>query len=146
MQLFKISAISLGAAMTLFANGATIEQMRDEARKLRDEARQASSLLKSKSVDAKSVLESLDAKEETIAKLRDLAATFEAAGSELTPAQRQQWDLVKTKIQLLEVFHGNKKRLAEGDLRKNRGMVRAHADGLAFRAAALEKTLSTLQP
>jgi hypothetical protein len=55
------------------------------------------------------------------------------------------WALVKEKVQLLAIFHQAKTELmANGDLRKQRTLLRAHADGMAKRAQMLQKTASRL--
>ncbi len=47
---------------------------------------------------------------------------------------------MKDKIQLLDIFHEQKKTLAAGDMGKNRDLIRAIANGVVMRAQKLQKT------
>jgi hypothetical protein len=58
--------------------------------------------------------------------------------------QKADWDLVKTKVELLNIFHTRKADLFNSDLDKNRNLVRALADGIAKRARMLQQTASKL--
>lgn len=52
---------------------------------------------------------------------------------------------MKTKVELLAIFHGKKKELlSSGDLSKNRGWLRAHAEGIARRAEMLQRSANQM--
>jgi hypothetical protein len=64
---------------------------------------------------------------------------------DLTPAQQKDWDLAKTKTQLLQIFIDWKAAEMEAsDVAKNRTRLRAHANGIAERARLLQRTLNRL--
>jgi hypothetical protein len=59
--------------------------------------------------------------------------------------QKKDWELAKTKTQLLQIFSDWKEALVEsGDVRKNRKLLRDHAAGIAVRAALLQRTVNRL--
>lgn len=79
-----------------------------------------------------------------IAKLRKDVEEIDAGMANLTGQQKADWELVKTKVQLLTIFHDRKSELMSGDLSKNKGLIRAHADGIAKRARLLQQTANRL--
>ncbi len=100
--------------------------------------------MKAKSFDitkAKTDAESLGS---DIAKLRKDVDEIDAGMSNLSGQQKADWELVKTKVQLLTIFHDRKSELMNGDLSKNKGLIRAHADGIAKRARLLQQTANRL--
>lgn len=78
-------------------------------------------------------------------KLQELVTSFDSTKPMLSDRDKIDWQLVKDKVQLLEIFHGQKQKLATEDMTKNRGMIRAHADGLAVRAQKLQVTANKLR-
>ena len=147
-----LAMLALGSllSVTAFANNnlnmsTTLADVTTHAQKLQRTAEEMKTMLKSKAVDRAVLEQRMDAVHQDVAKLKDLVASVEATGMQFTPAQQIAWDKLKTKVQLLEVFANNKKNLLEsGDVNKSRTFLRAHADGIAKRAAMLQQTASTL--
>jgi hypothetical protein len=79
-----------------------------------------------------------------MAALHELIAEFEATNPQFSAAEGAQWKLVKEKVQILEIFHDQKKKLANEDFERNRNLIRAHANGVAMRAERLQRTLAQL--
>lgn len=130
-----------------FANNmpGALGEITNHARSLRAEAQTMSQQLKNKQVDKQLLEQKLATVEESVAKLRELVASVEASNPELTPSQKQNWELVKTKVELLNIFTGHKKDLVgNDDIQKKRSLLRAHADGIAKRAAMLEQTAAKI--
>lgn len=64
---------------------------------------------------------------------------------ELTAERQKDWELAKEKVKLLTIVSDWKTTLAEsGEIRKNRRMLEAHAQGIATRAAMLQRTMNRL--
>ena len=123
-----------------------LRELMSEAKAFEMQAREASQMLKNKRFDVAALQQALEKKGETLGKLQSLAASYEAGAANLTAAQQKDWEAVKTKIKLLEIFHNTKNELVAQDANKNRGLLRAHAQGLALRAEALQKTLRRMNP
>lgn len=143
----KLSTILLGSLFTVaaLANNLNLStavgELSTQAGKVQKSAEEMSLQLKKKPVNVEQVTRQMDAVHADINKLKALAAEIEASNPNLTPSQKQNWDLVKTKIQLLEVFASNKKDLlAKGDPNKHRSYLKAHSDGIAIRAQLLQQT------
>jgi len=123
----------------------TLSDISMHAQKVQRSAEEMSALLKSKAVDRTVLEQRMEAVHQDVSRLKDLVATIEASGLELTPSQQLNWQKLKTKVELLQVFANNKKELLErGDLQKSRSLLRAHADGIAKRAALLQQTAAKL--
>lgn len=148
MTLITMALAAMTATATEPAHSATspLRELMSEAKAFEMQAREASQMLKNKKYDVAALQQALEKKGETLAKLQALAASYEASAGNLTPAQQKDWETVKTKIKLLEIFHSTKNDLVAKDPNKNRGLLRAHAQGLALRAEALQKTLQRMNP
>jgi hypothetical protein len=136
-----ITLCTLG--LSTLAASTHLADIRAEAARIEREGQSMQQLLKAKQPDAAALQEKLTAAGAGIEKLRELVMTIETQsnGSLNTP----DWALVKEKVQLLAIFHQAKTELmANGDLRKQRTLLRAHADGMAKRAQMLQKTASRL--
>jgi hypothetical protein len=145
-RMLTLAIAACAAALTAAAsNNSMAGDIASHAQRVQADAQAVSSSLKAKSFDRQAVLEKSAAIEENIEKLRELAASFEVSTPSLSASQQKSWELVKTKIELLHIFSNQKKALLDsGDLAKNRSWVRAHAEGIAKRAALLQKTASSL--
>lgn len=112
----------------------------EDAGKIHLDATQLSRNLKAKVVDESKVKADITALGENILKLRKDVESMDASLDSLTSAQKKDWELIKTKVQLLNIFYDRKTELLAGDFKKNRSMLRVHADGIAKRAALLRET------
>jgi hypothetical protein len=101
--------------------------------------------LKSKNFDSANVAKDIDAMDADVATLQEVVAKFEATQPNLSTRDRADWDLLKTKVKLIELFQGQKKKLAAEDIIKNRSLIRAHATGLVQRAQKLQETAQKLR-
>jgi hypothetical protein len=86
----------------------------------------------------------IDAMSADIEVLKKQVADFESTHPQMNDRDRAGWERLKVKVQLIEIFHGQKQQLAGGDLARNRGLIRAHAAGVAKRAEMLQRTLAEL--
>lgn len=120
-------------------------QLLESARNIEREATTVSAVLKTRRFDANDVRTKIDAMSGDLAKLQELVDKFEKEHPQLSERDQSDWKLVKDKVQLLEIFHQQKKKLASEDIGKNRSLIRAHSDGVAQRAAKLQKTVAALQ-
>lgn len=144
LSLTLIPAV-LFLSTSLYADSKVFRGLVGDAANIERDARDLSSALKSKTTSK----EVLKAKSESlgsdILKLKNDVEAFEASNPNLTPRQKQDWELVKTKAQLLLVFYERKaEMLASGDWLKKRSMIRAYADGIAKRADMLQTTANRL--
>jgi hypothetical protein len=139
------SMLTATAWANTFNMSTTLTDVSAHAQKVQRTAEEMSTLLKSKAVDRTVLEQRMEAVHQDVSRLKDLVATIEGSGLELTPAQQLNWQKLKTKVELLQVFANNKKDLLErGDLQKSRSFLRAHADGIAKRAAMLQQTAAKL--
>jgi chromosome segregation ATPase len=99
---------------------------------------------KAKSFDQGKVKTDIESLGNDIASLRKDVDALDSNLENLTPRQKSDWELVKTKVQLLTIFYDRKAELLRGDLAKNRSMIRAHAQGISKRAKALQETANRL--
>lgn len=117
------------------------QEIASRAVSIQKDAEWMSKHLKTRQIDRQQLEQHAQSVEENIAKLKELVAGLESDGA----AKTDSLQLVKTKVQLLEIFHGKKKEiLTQGDLSKNRGLLRAQADGIAKRAEMLQRTASQM--
>lgn len=117
-------------------------EMESRAIEIQKDADWMSKHLKSRQIDRQQLEQHSTAVEENISKLKELVAAVESGES--VPSG-ETWEKVKTKVELLSIFHGRKKELmASSDLSKNRGWLKAHADGIARRAELLQQSASRL--
>lgn len=116
-----------------------------DAANIQRDAEKLSRDLKEKAVDEALVKKDIQALNADVAKLKQDVMEMDGKLGQLTDAQKKEWELVKTKAELLTIFAGRKATLMEsGEFRKNRSMLRAHADGVAKRAAMLQQTVNRL--
>ncbi len=121
------------------------DQMMKSAKNIERDAGEVRDSLKPKQFNADDVRKKIDAMSADLTKLQELVNQFESTHPSLSAQEQADWKSVKEKVQLLEIFHNEKKTLAAGDIEKNRTMLRAHAKGVAVRAAKLQLTLGKLQ-
>ncbi|MBN8731067.1 MAG: hypothetical protein J0L64_11025 [Acidobacteria bacterium] len=120
-------------------------QLLESAKNIERDAGLVSTALKSKAMDAGDVRTKIDAMSGDVTKLQELVSSYEAGHPQMSQRDAAEWKQVKEKVQLLEIFHGQKQKLASGDLNKNRTLLRAHAEGVSRRALKLQQTVTRLQ-
>jgi hypothetical protein len=140
-----IACFALAAFSAMALDKEFVDQMMQSAKNIERDASIVSVALKTKKLDAEDVRSKIDAMGADLARLQELVARFESANPQLSERDRAEWQLIKDKVQLLEIFHGEKKKLSSADVAKNRGLLRAHADGVAMRAQKLQQTVAKMQ-
>lgn len=139
-QLITLTALTLGLS-TVAAN-TQLSDIRSHAANVQRQSESMSQLLKAKSPDVSQLREKLDLASADIAKLKTLVAELEGSS---TVAQSRDWQLLKERVQLLDIFHNAKREMVTTDqVAKKRSILRAHADGIAKRAAMLQVTVDRL--
>jgi hypothetical protein len=142
--------LSLTAAFAFAATGATadthtFQSIISDAVKIQRDAQEISMQLKNKQPDFEAVKAKSEALSNDIKELRSDLAAFESTNPNLTGQQKKDWELVKTKAELLLIFSDQKNSLlSDGDVKKNRSMLRAYSDGIAKRAELLQQTAKRL--
>jgi hypothetical protein len=121
------------------------DQMVQSARNIQRDASDVRLSLKSKKTGAQDVQAKLEAMSADLAKLQELVMQFDSTRTALSDRDRADWLKIKEKVQLLEIFHGQKQKLVAEDFARNRTLIQAHAKGVAFRAKSLEETAAKLQ-
>jgi len=128
--------LSTAAADTLLAD------IRSHASSLQRESQEMSKMLKAKKPDVDLLRQKLDTTSADLEKLQTLVMDVDA-NSSLNGST--DWARVKDKVQLLAIFHNAKRELLTGDQPvKQRTLLRAHAEGVAKRAALLQQTVDRL--
>lgn len=135
--------LALSAAAALANDHMT--QIATEARELASDYRKMTATLKDKNFPERELQEELKAADVELEKIRGHMAQFEAAKLTLTPAQAKDWKRVQDLVLLLDVFHGRKAVLLEGDNpHRRRNELRAEAQALLTRATGLAETARRL--
>lgn len=129
----KITITLVLTAVGAFANE-HLTQIRDHAKDLEQGFRGIQTVVRDKNFDESALRTRMDATSATVDKLKTLAAEFETANP--TVAASPDWKTAKERIVLIEIFRNEKEKLM-GDAKKQRGMIKAHAEGMARRAAML---------
>lgn len=140
-----LSGVMLAAFSAAALDKEFTGQLLDSARNIERDAGQVSAALKSKKFDAKDVANKIEAMSADLTKLQELVNQFESTHPQLSGRDQSDWKLVKEKVQLLEIFHQQKKKLAAEDIEKNRSLIRAHANGVAARALKLQKSVTAME-
>lgn len=138
-------ALLLAASQAAALEKEFVGRIQESAKNVERDASAVGQALKVKKFDSSEVHKKIDEMAADITKLQDLVKEFEAGHQQLSGRDRTDWQLVKDKVQLLEIFNQQKKSLASEDLNKNRSLVRAHANGVAMRAQKLQQTAAKLQ-
>jgi DNA repair exonuclease SbcCD ATPase subunit len=145
MRTFK--SLTVLAGVTLLSVPALannhLRAISDRARTLQSHAQEINIGLKKKSLTTEDLKAKLDQSAATLDQLKSTLEQLENASPSLATMGRD-WQLLKDKVQLLAIFHDRKSELLT-DVNRNRGMIRAHADGIAKRAAMLQETVNRLQ-
>lgn len=140
-----LSCLALAALPAAALEKEFVDQIMQSAQNIERDASEVSRALKTKSVDKPGVTAKIDAMSGDLTKLKQLVSQFEAGNPQLSERDKADWEMLKAKVQLLEIFHDRKKTLAAEDLGKHRGAIRAHANGVALRAQKLQQTASKLR-
>jgi hypothetical protein len=147
MRLFARTLSCL--ALTVFSAAALekefVDQLLQSARNIERDSSVVGLALKTKRIDAEDLKAKIDAMSADLTKLQELVTQYESTHPTLSERDRADWLIVKEKVQLLEIFHDQKKKLAAEDLSKNRALIRAHANGIAMRAQKLQESAAKLQ-
>ena len=122
-----------------------VTRMIDSARVIERDASAIGSSLKSRKFDTAAVKEKINAMSADVGALLSLVAEVERKEVQMSERDRADWKLLRDRVQLLEIFHTQKQKLAEEDVAKNRSAIRAHAAGVALRAQKLQQTAEKLQ-
>ena len=122
-----------------------MDQVMQSAQNIERDAKDVNVVLRNKRAGMNEISPKLEAMGADVAKLRALVDEFEASQKTLSERDRTDWELLKERVRLIEIFHNQKSQLASQNLDKNRGLIRAHAQGVALRAARLQETAAKLR-
>lgn len=137
-----IRSLSILATLTGAALAADVKSIMQHARTIEADATQINLALKTKKFDAGELKSKIDATHANFNNLKQAVSDFEAAHP--ASVNTTEWKAVKDRVELLGIFLNRKSELAS-DAHRNRGMLRAHAQGIIKRAADLQQTASRLQ-
>ena len=140
-----IGGLVLAACTAAALEKELVDQIVKSAQNIERDATLVSKALKGKQVDKGEVTKMIGDMTTDVNKLQELVTNFESTNTTLSDRDKTDWQLFKDKVQLLEIFHGQKQKLATEDMTKNRGMIRAHAYGLVVRAQKLQVTANKLR-
>lgn len=137
--------VALAACSALALEKEFVDRIVQSAQNIERDASLVSQALKTKKVDTADVTAKLEAMDVDVTKLQQLVKDFDSTDPKLSDRDRASWNLVKDKVQLLDIFHEQKKNLAAGDMSKNRDLIRAIANGVVTRAQKLQQIAMTLR-
>lgn len=142
LTFFAVTAL----ALPMLAETEAFRGIVGDAANIQRDAEALSSDLKQKNPEEAKVKSDIAALNASIAKLKQDVTEVESKLGPMSDAQKKDWELVKTKVELLTIFAERKAELANAeDWKKNRSVLRAHATGIAKRAAMLQQTASRLR-
>jgi hypothetical protein len=131
------------AASALALANTQLSGLQTHAANVERECLALSKLLKAKSPDMGQLRVKLDAAGADIERLKALATELEA--SPTFDRNSPAWQMVKERVQLLDIFHHAKRHIVTAEeVSKKRGLLRAHAEGVAKRAASLQQSVNRL--
>lgn len=142
--LFALPCLVFAALPAAALEKDMVGQIVQSAQNIARDANSINQSLKSRKYDAAAVNKNIEAMEADIAVLHGVVSKFEATNPTFSERDRADWQLLKEKVQLIGIMHGQKKKLAAEDVARNRSLVRAHASGLALRAKRLQATAEKL--
>ncbi len=127
--------------------GTAVEQVITEASRVSTEAQEIRQLLRSGRPDVELVRQRVAALETHAASLKEAIATADAAGTTLTPVQAEALARARRASDTLRVLLANKaSMLQDGEsVRKNRGLLRAKAEGIARRADIVRQQMGQVR-
>ncbi|MEZ5356182.1 MAG: hypothetical protein R2762_26400 [Bryobacteraceae bacterium] len=143
-QLVTFAACAALTAGIAAADSHAFRGIIGDAANIEKDAQAISYALKPKMFDSAKIRADVEQLGVHIATLRKDVETLDGNLASLSAQQQTDWELVKTKVQLLTIFYDRKNDLMNGDLMKNRSLIRANADGIAKRARMLQQTASRL--
>ncbi|MFN7937947.1 MAG: hypothetical protein U0R19_31750 [Bryobacteraceae bacterium] len=136
---------SAALALPLMADSQAFRGIIGDAANIQRDAEKLSRDLKQKTLDETKLKQDITGLNENVGKLKRDVTELDAKLGSMTEAQKKEWDLVKTKAELLTIFAAQKATLMDsGEFKKNRSILRAHANGIAKRAAMLQQTVNRL--
>lgn len=144
----RLTAFALGvllAAAPLAAFGAdtttTLEQIVTDAGRVRSEAQEMRQLLRAKAPDFALVQQRLTTLDSHATALKRSLDAFEASGEAMTPMQRAAFDRARAATDTLHVLLSHKTTMLADTAvaMRNRGLLRAQADGIARRADMVQQ-------
>jgi hypothetical protein len=139
-------ALCLVVAVPLLAD-THLTNIKTHAANVERDSAQTAQMLKVKQPDVAAVRSQIDKTGQDITALQKLVADFEATNPAFSEQNKKDWETLKERVQLLNIFYNVKQELASADdMQKNRSMLRAHAKGLSERAAKLQETAGRLTP
>ena len=142
--------LSSALCLTMLATSAfadtPLADIRTYAGQLEKGSEQITRLLNAKQPDAQGVRDGIAAMGVDIENLQRLVAEVTVANPQFVVRGDKDWDLLKTQVQLLVIFHNAKHELMSADnMKKNRSALRVQAKGLTTRAEMLQATVQRLQ-
>jgi hypothetical protein len=142
-----ISALLLTAFGSTFAFAdSRFSDIRAHAARVEKDNLEIARLLKAKQPDLTQVRDRLNATGQDLEKIKSLVADLDAQKPGLNGTAVEDFNLLRQKVQLLDIFHGAKQDLLKAENpSKNRSLLRAHAEGVARRAALLQQTAGRLE-
>lgn len=142
MKTLRTLALTFAMSATAVMANDHLSQIRDHARSLEQEFRGIQTAVKSKDFQPDAVRSRLENTGAGVQKLKELVAGVESSSPNV--AANPEWQRTKDLVALLDIFHERKAELLGGDVKKNRSLMKATAEGLAMRAAMLEKSAGKL--
>jgi hypothetical protein len=140
------SALCVIALATSAFADTRLADINTHAGQIKKGSEQINLLLKAKQPDAQALRAGMNAIGGDIENLHRLVVELTEANPQFIQRGDKDWDLLKTKVQLLAIFHNAKDELIKADdMRKNRSLLQAHAKGLGTRASMLQETAQRMQ-
>ncbi len=122
-----------------------LSALKAHAEKVATESQALKQVLKQKSPSRDEILSKVDVTKEGVAKIRSLVAEIESAQPAWLKSDAAAWEDLKNRAVVLAIMHERKAELTSMEaIRKQRGLLRAHVDGVAMRAEKIQQIADQL--
>ena len=144
-SLLTLCAVVLLASPLALADPAAFRNIIGDAANIQMDAEAIVAMLKNSKFDQVQVKAESNSLSNHIAALKADVEALDGTLQNLTAAQQKDWELAKTKVDLLQIYSNLKLiQLEADDAAKNRSSLRAHANAVAVRAGMLQRTVNRL--
>jgi len=146
---YLITRLTLTAALStvaMFGSDDHFSRIADAAQKTQAEARDLSAALKPKNADMKAIHGRMDTLQNHALELTQMVEAAQSSAASLTGPKKAEFERLATAAKIVSIFVENKKNmLGRDDAARNRSIIRANADGIAQRAAMVQKSALKLK-
>jgi uncharacterized membrane protein YccC len=146
MKTLNITLLSLTLSAGAAFADTNLATLKSHAEMVRAESLAIRDMLKSKSFDSQAIRQKVESTRDGVSQLQQLMAELEANRPAWADRDPARWNEIVTRVKILGAIQMNKDEVANQTLSKrNLGILRAHAMGVAERAEKLEAAFRDIE-